>query len=56
VIVTPEGVAGTTAPPNSYCVVDAVSVGYEFRFDYCCYGHVPQYINWIAIGVGANGY
>jgi hypothetical protein len=46
-LVTPSGLSGTTAPPNSYCVVDDVK---PYDFTYCCYGHIPEYVNWIAIG------
>jgi len=47
VFVTPQGLSGTSLPPNSYCVVDDVT---KSEFSYSCYGHVPEYVNWIAIG------
>jgi hypothetical protein len=47
VFLAPQGLAGTAAPPNSYCVVDDVD---RDSFAYCCYGHMPEYVNWIAIG------
>jgi hypothetical protein len=46
VFVTPNGLEGVTAPPNSYCVVDDVTTK---SFRYCCYGHRPEYVNWIAV-------
>jgi hypothetical protein len=45
VIVTPNGLSGVTAPPNTYCVVDNVTTS---SFQFCCYGHLPMYVNWMA--------
>jgi hypothetical protein len=48
VIVTPNGFTGLTAPPNTYCVVDSVTTS---QFQFCCYGHIPTYVNWMATEV-----
>jgi hypothetical protein len=45
VVVTPNGLSNVTAPPNTYCVVDNVTAS---SFQFCCYGHLPTYVNWMA--------
>ena len=45
VVVTPNGLNNTTAAPNTYCVVDNVTTS---SFQFCCYGHLPTYVNWMA--------
>jgi hypothetical protein len=47
VTLTPEGGGGTGTIPNSNCVlVGGVS---SAGFSFCCYGTVPDTVNWIAI-------
>ncbi len=46
VVVTPDGIEGASGHPNTYCVVDGISTT---GFTYCCYGHDPDNISWIAI-------
>ena len=46
VVVTPDGINGATGFPNSYCVVDNVSVS---SFQVCCHGTNPDFVGWIAI-------
>lgn len=46
VVVTPQGLAATAIPPNSYCVVDEITTT---DFNYCCFGSLPDSVSWIAM-------
>ncbi len=46
VTLTPQGLAGTPQPPNSYCVVDDVT---RDGFRFCCFGHLTEQVSWIAM-------
>jgi hypothetical protein len=46
VTLTAQGLAGTTAPPQTYCVVNALT---SDGFWFCCWGHLTEQVNWIAM-------